>query len=70
MYVTNSLFLLGVSIVSASWAFLLLSIIIAIGAVVFIDIEEAVCIGQYGNAYREYMSRTPRWIGIPKSRKK
>lgn len=28
-----------------------------------------VAAGARGNAYREYMERTPRWIGMPKSRR-
>src|SRR4030067_2476943 len=69
-YVTEVLLLLGASIASASWVFLLFPIIVGVGAVYFIKIEEAQCIGHYGNAYREYMDRTPRWIGIPKSEKR
>jgi protein-S-isoprenylcysteine O-methyltransferase Ste14 len=68
MYVTEVLLLLGVSIVSASWVFLLFPIIIAVGAVHFIKLEEAQTLGHYGAAYREYMNRTPRWIGIPRSK--
>jgi protein-S-isoprenylcysteine O-methyltransferase Ste14 len=33
-----------------------------------VKIEEAQCLWHYGAAYREYKNRTPRWIGIPKSR--
>jgi len=67
MYVTSSLFLLGVSIASASWVFLLFPIIITVGAVIFIDLEEQGCLDHYGDAYREYMKRTPRWMGMPKT---
>jgi len=28
--------------------------------------EERFYLKKYGDAYREYMNRTPRWIGIPK----
>ena len=70
IYLTEVLLLLGVSIASTSWVFLLFPIIVGVGAVYFIKIEEAQCIGHYGNAYREYMNRTPRWIGIPKSAKR
>ena len=68
-YVTEVLLLSGVSIISASWVFLLFPIMVGVGAVYFIEIEEAQCIGHYGNAYREYMDRTPRWIGMPRHRK-
>jgi protein-S-isoprenylcysteine O-methyltransferase Ste14 len=72
MYVTMVLLLLGVSIISASWVFLLFAIISGVGATrpYFVKIEEAQCLGHYGDAYREYMNRTPRWIGIPKSEKR
>jgi len=69
-YVTEVLLLLGVSIISASWIFLLFPIIIWAGAVYFIKIEEACTLGHFAVAYREYMNRTPRWIGIPKSERK
>jgi len=67
-YVTEVLLLLGVSIISASWIFLLFPIVIWAGAAHFIKIEETCTLGHYGKAYSEYMNRTPRWLGIPKSR--
>jgi len=67
MYVTHSLLLLGVSIASISWIFLSITIISVIGAVVFIESEEQGCLEHYGDPYREYVKRTPRWIGLPKS---
>jgi len=72
MYVTMVLLLLGVSILSASWVFLLLTIISRVGFTrpFFLKVEEAQCLGHYGAAYREYMNRTPRWIGLPKSEKR
>jgi len=71
MYVTMVLLLLGVSIISASWVFLLFTVISGVGFTrpFSVKIEEAQCLGHYGAAYREYMNRTPRWIGIPKSDK-
>jgi len=70
MYVTGVFIFLGVSIISASWVFLLVTIIFGVGVTrpYFVKIEEAQCLGHYGAAYREYMNSTPRWIGIPKSR--
>jgi len=69
MYVTSLLVFLGVSIATASWLFVLFLIIFTVGAVAFTDFEEQGCLEQYGKAYREYMNRTSRWIGIPKSKK-
>ena len=71
-YVTMVLLLFGVSIISASWVLFLLTIITLIGVSrpYFVKMEEACTVGHYGKAYSEYMNRTPRWIGIPKSNKK
>ena len=70
MYITSSIFLLGVGIASASWLFLLLAILFAISHSILAIPEERFCLANYGDAYRYYMNRTPRWIGIPKSNEK
>ncbi len=70
MYVTLPLIFIGTGIASASWLFLLLSIILTITHFCNAIPEERVCLEVYSNAYREYMKRTPRWIGMPKSEKK
>jgi protein-S-isoprenylcysteine O-methyltransferase Ste14 len=66
MYVTGFLMLLGAGIASASWILLLLFVVDIILPPLFIEAEERYCLDKYGDAYREYMNRTPRWIGIPK----
>jgi protein-S-isoprenylcysteine O-methyltransferase Ste14 len=68
MYITTALFLLGVGIASASWLFLLLSIIFITLTTFRAINEERYCLKKYGDAYLDYIHRTPRWIGIPKSR--
>jgi protein-S-isoprenylcysteine O-methyltransferase Ste14 len=64
------LVMVGIGLACASWLFLLFVMIWIIvsdrGAIA----EERFCLEKYGDAYREYMNRTPRWIGIPKSKKK
>lgn len=57
---------LGVSVVTASWIFLLLSIVAMFLQVSQAIAEERGCLATYGNAYREYLDRTPRWVGLPK----
>ncbi len=57
---------IGVGIATASWLFLLLSIILIILFAIYITAEERGCCELYGDTYRQYMDRTPRWIGIPK----
>jgi steroid 5-alpha reductase family enzyme len=67
MYVIAFPMYLGAGIASASWIFLLLSVIDLILPHLFVEAEERYCLDKYGDAYREYMDRTPRWLGIPKS---
>jgi protein-S-isoprenylcysteine O-methyltransferase Ste14 len=66
MYFTSFLLFVGVGIASASWIFLLLSVVYIILSGFFVAAEERFCVKYYGDTYREYMNRTPRWIGIPK----
>jgi len=67
MYITQLVMFIGVGIASASWLFLLLSIVYTGLGFIYTGSEERMCIEKYGDAYREYIERTPRWIGLPKS---
>jgi protein-S-isoprenylcysteine O-methyltransferase Ste14 len=67
MYISQLVMFIGAGIASASWLFLLLAIGYAALGLIYVGSEENICLGKYGDTYREYMSRTPRWIGIPKS---
>ena len=67
MYVTALVFFLGLSIATASWVFLLFTILLIAVSFYFAPLEEQSCLEKYGDAYREYMNRTPRYIGMPKS---
>ncbi len=67
LYVTYILLLLGVGIATASWLILSYSILYIAGISAYVHTEEEDCLEKYGDAYREYMNRTPRWIGIPKA---
>ena len=66
MGLASFLIFLGAGIASASWLFLLLSIVLIVLSLVLIRVEERHCLEKFGDAYREYMNRTPRWIGLPK----
>ncbi len=67
MYVTSFVLFIGMGIASASWVFLLLSVLFIILVSLSVVSEERFCLKFYGDTYREYMNRTPKWIGIPKS---
>jgi protein-S-isoprenylcysteine O-methyltransferase Ste14 len=66
MYAALILIYLGTGIASVSWIFLLVTIIWVILLGISAKDEEGYCVERYGTAYREYMNRTPRWLGIPK----
>jgi len=67
MILAGFLILIGAGIASASWVFLLLSIVYIILSAILAIAEERSCLKKFGNAYRKYLDKTPRWIGIPKS---
>jgi len=67
MTLSGYLILIGAGIASASWVFLLFSIVYIILSAIPTVAEERFCLGKFGSAYREYMNRTPRWLGLPKS---
>ena len=69
LYVAETLIFLSIAIASVSWVFLILTVIMSIFHLVYAPAEEQYCLKRYGKDYREYMDRTPRWIGIPKSEK-
>jgi len=59
--------IISISIMSLSWVFLLIAIICGIHLLIVAPVEEKYCLKKYGKVYQEYIERTPRWIGIPKS---
>ena len=69
IYFSGFLLNLSIGIVCASWVIMLCAILWIVFFHIVVPTEESFLIGQYGEAYREYMNRTPRWIGIPKSGK-
>jgi protein-S-isoprenylcysteine O-methyltransferase Ste14 len=67
LYLATLLIYLSVSIASASWVFLLVFIAQLFSIRIAATGEERFLLDKYGDSYREYMSKTPRWIGIQKS---
>ena len=55
---------IGMGIASASGLFLLLVVIEIALSIVITPAEERFCLDKYGETYREYIAKTPRWIGI------
>ena len=67
-YVAVTLILISITIASVSWVFLLLTVIMQSFHMIYVSAEEQYCLKRYGKDYKEYMNRTPRWIGLPKQR--
>jgi protein-S-isoprenylcysteine O-methyltransferase Ste14 len=70
IYLSGFLLYTSIGLACASWVFLLFAFLwIAIWSIV-VPAEERFLLEMYGDSYREYMNKTPRWIGMSKSRKK
>ncbi len=70
MYVAIFFICLGSGFASGSGLFVFLTISMALCFNREAMIEERYCLTSYGNKYKEYMKKTPRWIGVPKKDKK
>jgi protein-S-isoprenylcysteine O-methyltransferase Ste14 len=56
---------LGIGIACASWVVLLCAVLWIVIWSILAPHEEMLLIEKYGDSYREYLNRTPRWLGIP-----
>ena len=56
----------GTGIACASWVFLLCALVWIVAWGFGVVEEERILLEKYGEPYRQYMDRTPRWIGFPK----
>jgi len=69
-YFSGFLLYLGIGVSCLSWVFILCAVVWIISAhILVVQSEEPSLIKKYGDTYKEYMSRTPRWIEFPKSKK-
>ena len=66
-YFTGFLTMFGMGIASASWVVLLCAFLWIAFFYIVVPTEERFLLEKYSNTYREYMNRTPRWIGLPKA---
>ncbi|KPJ67017.1 hypothetical protein AMJ44_07530 [candidate division WOR-1 bacterium DG_54_3] len=68
IYFGGFLIYFGIGIACASWLYLLFAFAWIILWHLVLPTEERDLIEQYGESYRKYLKRTPKWIGIPKSK--
>jgi protein-S-isoprenylcysteine O-methyltransferase Ste14 len=69
LYLASLLIYLSVGIASSSWVFLLVFVMQSFSIRISAVEEEHFCLENYGEAYLEYIGKTPRWLGLPKSKK-
>jgi protein-S-isoprenylcysteine O-methyltransferase Ste14 len=67
IYFSGFLMYIGIGVACASWIVLLLAVAWIVLWQIVVPTEERFLSEKYGDAYREYMDRTPKYIGIPKS---
>ena len=68
LYLSFLFIFVGISVASASWPFLLLSTGWMVFPISQVTPEEQNCLELYGIEYQEYMTRTPKWLGIQKAK--
>ena len=56
----------GIALACISWVYLVITVICILIMLYLSPYEEAITLGHYGKTYKEYMKRTPKWIGLPK----
>lgn len=67
IYLSGFVLYAGIGIACASWVLLLCAVLWIAFCQVAVPAEERFLLEKYGDAYRKYMNRTPRWLGLPKS---
>jgi protein-S-isoprenylcysteine O-methyltransferase Ste14 len=68
-YLSGFLLYVGMGVACVSWVMTLCGVLWAVLWNSVVPAEERFLLEKYGESYREYMERTPRWIGVPKSGK-
>ena len=62
IYLASFLIIISISIMSFSWVYLLIAVIVAIYQIIAAPAEEQYCLKKYGKEHQNYMKRTQRWI--------
>jgi protein-S-isoprenylcysteine O-methyltransferase Ste14 len=62
MYFFSALILLGIGIAGASWLMIVLVILFVVVNHFTVLAEERFCSDKYGEPYRTYMKRVPRYL--------
>ena len=68
LYTSMIFIFVSVIIICLSWVFLILLVFLLLHLVIAVPAEEKYCLDKYGEDYRRYLEKTPRWIGLPRRR--
>jgi protein-S-isoprenylcysteine O-methyltransferase Ste14 len=68
LYLSFLILFLGISLASASWLFLILSMAWMYFPLSGVAAEEQSCLETFGDEYKVYMKGTPKWLGFPKAK--
>ena len=68
MFIGWFLIYFGIAFACISWIYVLINLLFIVVVNYSSPLEEAVTLKHYGKTYKEYIEKTPKWIGIPKSR--
>ena len=60
--------IISISLMSLSLVFLFITLFCGFHLIIVAPVEEKYCLKKYGKIYKNYIEKTPRWIGIPKSK--
>jgi protein-S-isoprenylcysteine O-methyltransferase Ste14 len=66
IYLSGFLLFIGIGMATASWIILLCAILWFVLFHTVLPSEEDFLLEKYGDSYREYMKKTPRWLGLLK----
>ena len=68
MFIGWFLIYFGIATACISWVYTLITVLFIFITAYLSPFEEEITLGQYGEAYKEYIEKTPRWIGLPRSK--
>ena len=66
MYISFFFTYIGIGLISNSWIFLIITFVYIMIIMLEVKNEEKLCLKKYGDKYKNYMKKTPRWIGLKK----
>ena len=65
IYLSTAIQFIGAGLISQSWFYLILSILVGLSHLYNAWAEERICVDVFGDEYKRYMNHTPRWFGWP-----